>query len=109
HSGIVAPRQRGGFVVARSYRHGAGGESYTLELHRGGGRLGRGTVDNHGGHRRGGADRGGVGGALHPVPFAAAAYLCRKSAVRHAAEVWRSRRAEICGRRLNLQGSCSLE
>ena len=56
--------------------------SRVLRLCRG---FGRGALDDPGGDRGGGAGRGAVGGALHPLPLAPGPHLRRKASCRRCA------------------------
>ena len=52
-------------------------------------------LDGAGGDRRSGPGRCALGRALHPLPLAARAHVCRKDSLGDAQRLWRSCRAEI--------------
>ena len=69
------------------------GEPDAVQLHGRRRRLGRGTLDGHGGRRRGRPGRRALGVALRALPLAPGSHLRREGALGDASEVRRSRRA----------------
>src|SRR4030081_2295210 len=101
-------------MVARFDGDGSARESHAFRIQRFRTGFGGRALDNSGSARRG-CSRGSVdGGAVHAIPLAAGVHLRGKDALRHAPEVWWSRRTEVgrkelgAARRL-LQSASSLE
>src|SRR5262249_29145793 len=80
----VAPRQRDRVVAARSHRGGAAHRSRPLRVRRTRLGLGRGSLDDQGRDRRGGAGAGVDDSALRAVQLARRGRVCRQGSLRHA-------------------------
>ena len=91
HRRGLAARQRHRLVAAGPGRHRAAREPGPGEVRRPGVGLGRGALDDHGGHRRGGPGPGAQRRAVRTLQLARRGRLRRQAAVRAALRVRRPR------------------